>query len=61
VIKSVFATFVIKKFAKDIFSHLREVKKWGFSSNVCGCIEILGSSEFTREIDHSRRDFFGHW
>jgi hypothetical protein len=27
----------------------------------CGNIEISGSSEFTREIDHSRRDFFGHW
>jgi hypothetical protein len=26
----------------------------------CGCIEILGSSELTREADHSRRDFSGH-
>jgi hypothetical protein len=26
----------------------------------CGCIEILGNSEFTKETDHSRRDFFGH-
>jgi hypothetical protein len=26
-----------------------------------GSREILGSSEFTKEIDHSRRDFFGHW
>jgi len=26
-----------------------------------GHIEILGSSEFIREINHSRRNFFGHW
>jgi len=23
--------------------------------------KILRSSEFTKEIDHTRRDFFGHW
>ncbi len=27
----------------------------------CGCIEILGNSEFTKETNHNRRDFFGHW
>jgi hypothetical protein len=27
----------------------------------CGYTKILGSSEFTREIDHSRRDFSKHW
>jgi hypothetical protein len=27
----------------------------------CGCIEILGSGEFTRETNHNRRDFLGHW
>jgi hypothetical protein len=26
-----------------------------------GSIKISRSSEFTREIDHSRRDLFGHW
>jgi len=25
-----------------------------------GHTEISGNSEFTREIDHSRKDFFGH-
>ncbi len=25
-----------------------------------GCTKISGSSEFTREIDHSRRDFSRH-
>jgi hypothetical protein len=25
------------------------------------CTKILGSSEFTREIYHSTRDFFRHW
>jgi len=28
---------------------------------LCGSIIILGSSEFTRKIDHNRKDFFGHW
>ncbi len=23
----------------------------------CGCIEILGNSEFTKEIDHSKKNF----
>jgi hypothetical protein len=27
----------------------------------CGCIEILGSSEFIKETNHSRRDFSRHW
>jgi hypothetical protein len=27
----------------------------------CGHIKILGSSQFIRETDHSKRDFFGHW
>jgi hypothetical protein len=27
----------------------------------CECIKIFGSSEFTRETDHSRRDFSRHW
>jgi hypothetical protein len=27
----------------------------------CGCTKISKSSEFTREIDHGRKDFFGHW
>jgi len=27
----------------------------------CGCIKILGGSEFIREIDHNRRKKFGHW
>jgi hypothetical protein len=27
----------------------------------CGRIKILGSSEFTKEIHHSKRDFSGHW
>jgi hypothetical protein len=26
-----------------------------------GHIEILGCGEFTRETNHSRKDFFGHW
>jgi hypothetical protein len=26
-----------------------------------GRTKISRSSEFTREIDHNRRDFFGHW
>jgi hypothetical protein len=26
----------------------------------CGNIQILKSNEFTRKIDHSKRDFFGH-
>ncbi len=26
----------------------------------CGNTKILRSSEFTREIDHNRRDFSGH-
>jgi hypothetical protein len=26
----------------------------------CGSIKIPGSSEFTREINHNKRDFFGH-
>jgi hypothetical protein len=26
-----------------------------------GCTKILGNSEFTKEIDHNRKDFFGHW
>ncbi len=26
-----------------------------------GNIKILGGSEFTREIDHNRRDFSRHW
>jgi len=25
----------------------------------CGCTKISKSSEFTRETDHNRRDFFG--
>jgi hypothetical protein len=25
------------------------------------CRDILGSGEFTRETDHSIRDFSGHW
>jgi len=41
---------------------------WGMEHNLtryakyysCGCIEILGSSELTRETDHSRRDFSRH-
>ncbi len=27
----------------------------------CRSIEILGSNEFTREIDYNRRDFSRHW
>ncbi len=27
----------------------------------CGSTKISGSNEFAREIDHSRRDLFGHW
>jgi len=27
----------------------------------CGNKEISRSNEFTREIDHNTRDFFGHW
>jgi hypothetical protein len=27
----------------------------------CGNIEILGNNEFTKEIDHNIKDFFGHW
>ncbi len=27
----------------------------------CGCTKISRSSEFTREIDHSRRDFSRYW
>ncbi len=27
----------------------------------CGHIEISRSSEFTRETNHNRRDFSGHW
>jgi hypothetical protein len=27
----------------------------------CGHTEILGGIEFTKETNHSRRDFFGHW
>jgi len=27
----------------------------------CGCIEISGNSEFTRETNHNKKDFFGHW
>jgi hypothetical protein len=27
----------------------------------CGSTKISGSSELTREIDHNRRDFSGHW
>jgi hypothetical protein len=27
----------------------------------CGNKEILGSNEFTRKIDYSRRDFSRHW
>jgi hypothetical protein len=26
----------------------------------CGCIEISGSSEFTKETYHNRKDFSGH-
>jgi hypothetical protein len=26
-----------------------------------GNIEVLGNSEFTRETNHNRRDFSGHW
>jgi len=25
-----------------------------------GHTKILGNSEFTREVDHNRRDFYGH-
>jgi hypothetical protein len=27
----------------------------------CGSIEISRGSEFTREIDHSKRDFSRYW
>jgi hypothetical protein len=27
----------------------------------CGRIKILGSSEFTKEIHHNRKDFSKHW
>jgi hypothetical protein len=27
----------------------------------CGRIKILGNTEFTKEIHHSRRDFSRHW
>ncbi len=27
----------------------------------CGCTKISRSSEFTREIDHNRRNFCKHW
>ncbi len=27
----------------------------------CACIKILGSSQFIRETNHNKRDFFGHW
>ncbi len=27
----------------------------------CGHVEISKSSEFTREIDHNKRDFSRHW
>jgi hypothetical protein len=26
-----------------------------------GHTKILGNRKFTREIDHNRRDFYGHW
>jgi hypothetical protein len=26
----------------------------------CGNTKILGNNEFTREINHSKREFFGH-
>jgi hypothetical protein len=27
----------------------------------CGFTKIWRNSEFTKETDHSRRDFFGRW
>jgi hypothetical protein len=27
----------------------------------CGNTKVLRSSEFTRETNHNKRDFFGHW
>ncbi len=27
----------------------------------CGHTKIFGSTKFTRETNHSRRDFSGHW
>jgi hypothetical protein len=35
---------------------LRYAKYYSF-----GRIKILRSSEFTRENDHNKRDFSGHW